>query len=397
MKGVRLVLLDLLDLLVDLVLKALLDLLERKVFLVRKAPLARPVEMESRVLWVCLARLDLLESLEKTEIRVRLESLVKRVQKEARENMVLLVHLVQWALLVSLVQLVLMVKLVSEVSRDISELKVMKGPGVSQVPQDPSVYRDCLVHQARRERLAMLDLWVLLAHQDPVALLVPMVLMVPKVLLVVWEILDLLERRESLEKLVHLELGESLERRVHEVSVERKEKQASQEQQDPPEAEADRETTGPKETLVLLVSLVILVPLESSDPEVKMGQRVREERMVNKENLALQAPQVRTDPPGPQERGDQLELEDLRVARERRDPRENQVLLDPQERLALSVLKVPPENQAQRVSEDSQDQWVSKDLQDQLDRKDPLDLWALLVCLDFVETLVLKVRRDTQV
>lgn len=380
-RGDRLVLLDLSDLLEGRALRDLLETLERKVFLVRKVLLVQPVGMEFRVPWVCLAQLDHLEYLERTETRVRLENRVRKEPKEERENMVLLVHLVLWVLLGSPVLLALMEKLVPGVSRDISGLKVMRGLEVSQEPQDPLASRDCLVHRVRRERPEMSALWDPLGPRDPVALPDPVVLTVPKVLLVVWEIPDLLEKRESPGRAAHLELWGSQERRVQEVSVERREKQANQEQVGPPAEEVDRETMGLKETLVLLVFLVILVLLEKLDLEVKMGPRESEERTVNKENLALLDPLVKTDLPDPLEREDLLEHEDQRVARERRAPRETQVLLDPQEKLALLDPKALPENQEWRVSEDSQDQWGSRGLQGRPDRQDHLDLLALRVCL----------------
>uniref|UniRef100_A0AAV2K842 Fibrillar collagen NC1 domain-containing protein n=1 Tax=Knipowitschia caucasica TaxID=637954 RepID=A0AAV2K842_KNICA len=241
-----------------------------------------------------------------------------------------------------------MERLVPEVSRDISELRVMRGPEVSQELLAPLVCRDYLVHLVRRERLEMLDLWVLPVHLDPEALLDPTELMVLKVPLVVWEILDLLERRESLEKEVHLVLEENQERRVLEESVERKERLGSLEQLDLQEVEADLETMGQKETLVLLVSLVILVPLVSSDPEVKMVPRESEERTANKENLALLDLLERTALSDHQGRGDPLDLEDQRGVREKREPREMEEQWDLQERLAPSDPRDPQESQEQK-------------------------------------------------
>lgn len=197
MRGGNLVPLDLLDLLADQALRGLLDPLERREFLVRKARSARPVAMECRAPWVCLALPDHLEYPERTETRVRLESTVRRAPREEKESMVLLVHPGQWVLSVSLVLLVLMESLDRGASRGHLDLKVTKEPEDSQEPQDPSDCRDCQDHQVRRERREMLDLWVLQVPQDPVAPLDPTVPMVLKVLLVVWVILELLERRES--------------------------------------------------------------------------------------------------------------------------------------------------------------------------------------------------------
>lgn len=107
-RGDKLVPLDLLDPLADQALRGLLDLLERREFLVRKALLAQQVVMECRVPWVCLALLDHLEYPERTETRVRLENTVRREAREQKESMVPLVHPGQWVLSVSLVLLVLM-------------------------------------------------------------------------------------------------------------------------------------------------------------------------------------------------------------------------------------------------------------------------------------------------
>lgn len=82
-------------------------------------------------------------------------------------------------------------------------------------------------------------------------------------------------------------------------STERRENPDNLELLDLLEDEEDLEMTDPKETLVQLVSLVILVPLARSDPEVSMAPREREEKMVNKENLAPPDLLVRTDPPAP--------------------------------------------------------------------------------------------------
>lgn len=396
-RGDQPVLLDLLDLLADQALRGLQDPLERKEFLVRKDLLALQVVMVSRVPWVFLDLPDHQEYPERMETRVRLENQARRAPREGKESTVLLVHPGQWVQSVSLVLLVLMESLDLGANRGHLELKVTKDPEDSQEPQDPSDCRDCQDHQARRERLEMLDLWVLQALLDPVALPDPTVLTVLKVLLVVWVILDLLERRESPVSLDHLESEESQERRVLVENVERRERQDNLELLDLLEEEDDLEMTDLKETLVPLVSLVILVPLVRLDPEVKTAPREREEKMVNKENLALLDLLVRTDHLAHQERGALLEQEDQRDVRVKKEPRETQVLLAPLERPAPSAPRVYQENQERKVSEDSQDQWESKDLQAPPDRKDHLDLWDLLVCSVCVETPVPRERRDTQV
>lgn len=389
--------LDLWDHQGDQDLRDLLGMLGRRAFLGRKDRLAQLEGTEFRAQWVCLVQPDLLAFPERTETKVKWESLVRKAPKEQKESMVLLVHPVQWVLLVSLVLLELMERLVPEGNRDILELKVMKEPEVSQELQDLSGCRGCLVHQVRRVRLETSDLWAPLAHQDLVAQLDPTALTVPKDLLVVWGIQDLLVRRESLERPDHLALGENQERRGPEVSVGRRERPVSPGQLGLLEEEADQETMAPKETLVLLVSLVILVPRVRSDPEVKTVQRAREERTENKENLVLLDPPERMGLPDHQERGGLLGQEDQRDVRERRGQRETQVLLDLQERLAQLDLRDPQESQALKASEDYQDQWVSKGLQEQLGRKDHQDLLGLQVWPDCVEIPELKERRVTLV
>lgn len=397
MRGDKLVLLDLSDLLADRALRGHLDPPERREFLARKVLLDQPVVTGCRVPWVCLAPLEHPEYPERTETRVRSESTVRRAPREERESMVLLVHLGQWVQSVSPVQPEPMESWDPGANRGLLEPKVTKDPEDSQEPQDPSDCRDCRALQVKRERRVTSDLWVLQALQDPVALPDPAVPMVLKVLLVVWVTLDLLERRERLARLGHLELWENPERRDLVESAERRESPGNLELLDLLEDVDDPEMTDPKETLVQLVSLVTPVRLVRLDPGVKMVPREREEKMVKPENLAPLDPLVRTDLPAPQERGVLLEREDQRDDRERREPRETPVLLAQQEKPALWAPRGPQENQEQKVCEDSRDQWVNKDLQDSLDRKVPPGPWDLLVCQVCVETPVPRERRDTQV
>lgn len=154
-RGGQLVPLDLLDLLADQALRAHLDQLERRAFLVRKALLAQQVGTEFRVLWVCPDLPDLPVFPARTEIRVRLESTVRKVLREQKESMVLLVPPGRWVLSVSLVQLALMESWDRGGSRALLELKVMREPEDSQEHQDPSDSRGCQDHQVRRERPEM--------------------------------------------------------------------------------------------------------------------------------------------------------------------------------------------------------------------------------------------------
>lgn len=325
------------------------DLLERRECLVRKVLLARLVVMESKAQWVCLALLDPPEYQGRTETRVRLESMDRREAREIRESMVLLVHQGQWVHLVSLVLLVLMESWEPGASRGLSGPRETKEPEDSQGPQAPSGYRDCLDLREKREKQAMSDLWVLPGLLAPVALPVPAVLTVPKVLQVVWVTLATRERREILASQDPLELEESQERRVLVESVVTRERRDNLVLLDQREEEEAQEMTDPKETQVQLVSLVILVLLVKLVPEVKMEQRERGERMVNKDKqVPLDLP-GRTDLPAQRERGVLLEPEGQRDDRVRREPRESQVLLGPQERRAPSAPRANQENQELRV------------------------------------------------
>lgn len=96
-RGAKLVLPDLSDLLADRALRGHLETLERKASLVRKARSAPQVGMECRVQWVCRAPPDHLEFLERMEIRARSESTVKREPRELKENTVPLVRPAPWA------------------------------------------------------------------------------------------------------------------------------------------------------------------------------------------------------------------------------------------------------------------------------------------------------------
>lgn len=71
------------------------------------------------------------------------------------------------------------------------ERKVTKDPEDSQVLQDQLDSRGSRDPPERRERWAMLDLWVRLAPQDPVDLPDPTELTALKVPPVVWVTLDL--------------------------------------------------------------------------------------------------------------------------------------------------------------------------------------------------------------
>lgn len=223
-RGAQLELLDLWDLLEDPVHKGLLDQQERREFREKKDLLGQRVGTEFKDRLVCLALPDRQECLGRMAIRARLENMVRRVPREEKESMVLLVHLVQWGLLVSLVLLVQMENSDRGASRGLLEPKVMKALGDSQGLLDRSDSRDFLGLLVRREKQAMLGLWVHQALPDLAALLVPTEPTVLKVLLVVWAILDLWERRESLVKLDHLVSEESLERRVLVESAGRRER-----------------------------------------------------------------------------------------------------------------------------------------------------------------------------
>lgn len=333
----------------DLDLRGPLELRERRECQERKVLLVQVAVTASKAQLVSQALLDLQVLLERMETRVRLESQDKRAVKDPRENMVLLVHPGQWVLLDSLVQLVLMVRQVLEVNRDHLALREMKGQEGSQDLQAPSDCRVCQAQLEKKERREMLVHWVLLVPQVHVVQLVPMVLMVLKVLQEVWVIQVPLERRVSRVNPDHLESEESQEKWAREESVVRRERLGSRAhlvllvEKDP------MEMTDPKETLVLLVSLVIPVPLVKLDHEAKMVQRETEERMENKEKLVHLDQPVRTDHLDLQEREVLQAQGDRRVVRERKEARGIQVPLALQERPAPWGHRVSQESQELRV------------------------------------------------
>lgn len=118
----------------------------------------------------------------KMETRVKLVSQDKRAAKVTRVNRVHQVLQVLKAPLDSLAQLVLMVNLVPGGSKVSLARKGMKAQGVSLVLLVQLVFRGYLDFRVRKVKQVMLDQWVLLAHQDPEALLAPQGQMVHRVL-----------------------------------------------------------------------------------------------------------------------------------------------------------------------------------------------------------------------
>lgn len=93
MREVLLVQLVQLACLVDLALRVLQVLLERKEPLVRKGHKVQPAVMVSRVLSACLDPLDPRDHLVRMVTRERLESLVRKEAKLTKESRVLLAQL----------------------------------------------------------------------------------------------------------------------------------------------------------------------------------------------------------------------------------------------------------------------------------------------------------------
>lgn len=330
----------------DLDLKDLLELQERKELLGRKDQSVPLDVMASKARSVSQDQLDPRVYQERMVIRVKLENMDIKEQREPKESKVPLAHLDLKDLLDSLVLMEMMVKQVLEVSRGRSVPKEIQEPEDSPELQVQLDYRVYQVHQVRKVRLEMLDHWVLLVLRVPVALLAPVVQMDLKGLLVGWEIQVLLEKRVNRVKLDHLVLGVSQERRAQEVNEVRKEKLVIQGLLVLQVEKDLMVMMDLKETLVLWVSLVILVLLEKWGQGDKMVQRETEEKMVNREKRVLRDFLERMDQSGLLEREVLKEPEAQRDAKARKEVRVDLELLGLQERLAQWVHKVLKESQA---------------------------------------------------
>lgn len=325
-------------------LRAPLELQERKVSRVRRAPLVQLAVMGFRVRWGFLVLLDPQVWQERMETRVRWETLDRRALKGTRVNMALLDPLDPSVLWGSPEQREQMGSLELGVPRGILEPKVMKEQEDSMGPQDPLVYRVCQAPQERREKQETWALWDHPAPQDLEAQLDPMELMVHKVPQEVLGTWVPLERRGSQESQDLLESRASQVSRVHAGSVGRKESQGSQERRDHQGLKAPPAMMAPKGTLVLLVFLVTLVLLEKVDLGARMVLRVTVERTESQDSLGPLVPLGRMDLLDHLESGVLLAHLVLRGDKGRRGPRGILVLWVPRGRQAPWVLQAQQEN-----------------------------------------------------
>ncbi|KAB1261250.1 Collagen alpha-2 chain [Camelus dromedarius] len=308
-------------------LRAPLELQERKVSRVRRAPLVQLAVMGFRVRWGFLVLLDPQVWQERMETRVRWETLDRRALKGTRVNMALLDPLDPSVLWGSPEQREQMGSLELGVPRGILEPKVMKEQEDSMGPQDPLVYRVCQAPQERREKQETWALWDHPAPQDLEAQLDPMELMVHKVPQEVLGTWVPLERRGSQESQDLLESRASQVSRVHAGSVGRKESQGSQERRDHQGLKAPPAMMAPKGTLVLLVFLVTLVLLEKVDLGARMVLRVTVERTESQDSLGPLVPLGRMDLLDHLESGVLLAHLVLRGDKGRRGPRHGSFVL----------------------------------------------------------------------
>jgi len=354
-------------------------LLERKEVRERKVPRAQLVEMVSRARSVCLVPPDLKDPQERTVTRERLESLVRREAKQTRESRVLQVQLVSRVLSVLRVQREATVSPDLGVSRGCLARRETKVREVSLDPPDPSACRVFLDLQARRERTVTLVRWVPLVRPAPEVPRVLVELTVHKGRPVEWEPWEEWVRRGRMARLETLDHLESPALEVLKESEGIRESQGRLDLLAPPEPRGPLERTGPRATLVQLVSLGTRDPPESLVLLVPMVEPERKERTVK---LASLAPLVHRERPAhldPLEREDLREPPEQRADKERRAPRVRLELRGLLVRPALSGPRGRPGSLVQRVSAESLALSVNKDYLVHLDKMAHLDPWVLLV------------------
>ncbi|KYO26325.1 hypothetical protein Y1Q_0002546 [Alligator mississippiensis] len=259
-------------------------LLERRAFLARKAPLALLAVMASRALWVCLALQGPQGVLVKMVTRARLGIQARRAPRATKESTVPLAPLAQWGPLGSLELQARTGSQVLGAPKGTSGLRVMRAPVASMAHPAPSACRAFLAQLVRKGRQEMWGPWALLAPPAPVAQLDPPELMV------------------SLESQGPPGSPGSQASRVHEGNEVRKEKLELLVWLDPLVGKDPWEMTGPRATLVLLVSLEIRAPLVRWAPGARMVPRANVARTVSQASQALQVPQGPAGSPGPEGR-----------------------------------------------------------------------------------------------
>lgn len=382
--------------LADLGPRGLPGRLGRKELLARKVHKARLAEMVSRALWGSLVQLALWGPLEKMEIRARLGSQDRRGARGIKANRVHLGLQVPKVPLDSQALPELTASLVPEASRAFLGRKVTRVQEVFMDPPGPWGCRACRDPQERRARRATWVRWALPvppAPEGPPELQVLTGLRAPQVesaILVLWE------RRVNLAKLESLAFLVKGAPRDQKERGERRASQALLALQDPRDPRAHLETTAPRAAPVRLVSLEILVPLESLAPRVRMVPlvtKVMTARPDKRDPPALLVNQVLLDlqekgvPPAPQA---------LKADRERKGPREKLAWKALPGRLAPLALRGPPGSRGLMACEGSPARWASRVSQDPQALTGPPAPWGPQDSLASKEILALKEKRVIQ-
>lgn len=271
--------------------------------------------------------------------------------------------------------------LAHEDNKDFLVRKVTKGqedfPAL-QVQLGCRAYLDLLV---KRGKLEMLVKWVLQVLLDPEVQEDPLELMGHKVQQVGLEILELLVKRENLEKQESLACPETLDHQVLKEREGKKVKQAPLGLLAPQAQKVPQEMMVPKGARVRLAFQVIQVLQVNLVQLVRMVQQVIKEMMVNlaklvplvqPESQALQAHQGREG---------HLDQQDLKAVKERKVPRVKQVWKDLLGKQVLLVLRDLQESQVLMDFGEYLAQWVSKGFQVRQAQMDLLAQWVRLVYL----------------
>lgn len=307
----------------------------------RKVRLVPPAEMESRVQSGFQDLQDLRDHPERMGTRERLVNRVRKEGKEIRGNMVLRVRVVFRVQSELRVLLAVMVSRAPGVSRECSDRREMKDPEDSLDFRDRSACRDYQDPRARRERPVTSVPWVRRVLPDREALRGPVELMELKALLVVSVLWEEMEKRVRRARLATRDLLESLVLGVLKVKLGIRERQDHPELPDPLEAEDHPEMMVQKETRDPLVSLEIRVHLVSLELVESMAFLEIKEMMEKLVSLVLPVHLVKPAPRDPLGREVPLVELELKESKEKKVPREIQVLKDLQVKPGPLALRDP--------------------------------------------------------
>jgi len=370
-----------------------LDLLEKKETWERSEDLVQLDVMVFKDPLVCPDLPVTLDPEEKMETR---ENVVHRDPVDSRDQRETTVPLVLPENKVPLVNLdlqVTMENLVLVVSKVWSEKRETKEQEVSLDHQDLEVYRVFLDNLDLRVTPATVDLWDPLDKLDPGVLLDHKELMVHKVLLVELVNLVWLDPKVNKDKSDLLDLPEFLVSKDLKEKTARKVNAVFKDLKVLLESEEQSEKTDPRVTLDLSVSLVTPVLLDPLVFLVTTETLVMTEILETKVKLVLQVQwenKVLQDPP---EREELMDHQDLSDVKEKREPRENPVSVEPPVVTDLSEPLVKLESKVLLDYKGYQDLLVSLVFQVALVLMVLLDLWVPKVLKVSRETLVQLVKR----